>query len=82
MDRGGVVQDFIHSLEQLSNPVMLFKVKCITIFPSFFPMLCLGKKVQGGDATAAGSGSPCKTGTDARVLYGLFLMLLPIPSAS
>ncbi|OXB55687.1 hypothetical protein ASZ78_003819 [Callipepla squamata] len=25
LDRGGVVQDFIHSLEQLSNPVMLFK---------------------------------------------------------
>ncbi|XP_071410665.1 DNA-dependent protein kinase catalytic subunit isoform X2 [Pithys albifrons albifrons] len=25
LDRGGVVQDFIHSLEQLSNPVMLFR---------------------------------------------------------
>ncbi|NP_989989.4 DNA-dependent protein kinase catalytic subunit [Gallus gallus] len=25
LDRGGVVQDFIHALEQLSNPVMLFK---------------------------------------------------------
>ncbi|OXB75109.1 UNVERIFIED_CONTAM: hypothetical protein H355_003187 [Colinus virginianus] len=25
LDRGGVVQDFIHSLEQLSNPIMLFK---------------------------------------------------------
>lgn len=53
-----MVQDFIHALEQLSNPVMLFKVKCITVFPPSFPMLCLGKKVQGGDATAAGSGSP------------------------
>uniref|UniRef100_A0A8C3RFN2 DNA-dependent protein kinase catalytic subunit n=1 Tax=Cyanoderma ruficeps TaxID=181631 RepID=A0A8C3RFN2_9PASS len=25
LDRGGVVQDFVHSLEQLSNPVMIFK---------------------------------------------------------
>uniref|UniRef100_A0A8C0BUS0 DNA-dependent protein kinase catalytic subunit n=1 Tax=Buteo japonicus TaxID=224669 RepID=A0A8C0BUS0_9AVES len=25
LDRGGVVQDFVHSLEQLSNPIMLFK---------------------------------------------------------
>ncbi|KAK2522227.1 Prkdc [Columba guinea] len=25
LDKGGVVQDFIHSLEQLSNPIMLFK---------------------------------------------------------
>ncbi|KAJ7402013.1 hypothetical protein BTVI_90061 [Pitangus sulphuratus] len=25
LDRGGVVQDFVHSLEQLSNPVMVFK---------------------------------------------------------
>uniref|UniRef100_A0A8C9FRB6 Uncharacterized protein n=1 Tax=Pavo cristatus TaxID=9049 RepID=A0A8C9FRB6_PAVCR len=33
-------------------------VKRITIFPPSLPTLCLGKKVQGGDATAAGSGSP------------------------
>ncbi|CAM5116256.1 unnamed protein product [Natator depressus] len=25
LDRGGVIQDFVHALEQLSNPVMLFK---------------------------------------------------------
>ncbi|NXV78034.1 PRKDC kinase, partial [Atlantisia rogersi] len=25
LDRGGVVQDFVHSLEQLSSPIMLFK---------------------------------------------------------
>uniref|UniRef100_A0A8C3U087 DNA-dependent protein kinase catalytic subunit n=1 Tax=Catharus ustulatus TaxID=91951 RepID=A0A8C3U087_CATUS len=25
LDRGGVVQDFVHSLEQLSSPVMIFK---------------------------------------------------------
>uniref|UniRef100_A0A8U8BLG7 DNA-dependent protein kinase catalytic subunit n=1 Tax=Geospiza parvula TaxID=87175 RepID=A0A8U8BLG7_GEOPR len=25
LDRGGVVQDFVHALEQLSNPVMIFK---------------------------------------------------------
>ncbi|XP_066480516.1 DNA-dependent protein kinase catalytic subunit [Tiliqua scincoides] len=25
LDRGGVVQDFVHALEQLSNPAMLFK---------------------------------------------------------
>ncbi|KAM9024210.1 DNA-dependent protein kinase catalytic subunit [Ara ararauna] len=25
LDRGGVVQDFVHSLEQLSNPIMIFK---------------------------------------------------------
>ncbi|XP_062426360.1 DNA-dependent protein kinase catalytic subunit [Rhea pennata] len=25
LDRGGVVQDFVHALEQLSNPMMLFK---------------------------------------------------------
>lgn len=33
MDRGGVVQDFVHALEQLSNPVMIFKVKCIFTLP-------------------------------------------------
>lgn len=36
MDKGGVVQDFIHSLEQLSNPIMLFKVNCLF---SFFLLL-------------------------------------------
>lgn len=36
MDKGGVVQDFIHSLEQLSNPIMLFKVNCLS---SFFLLL-------------------------------------------
>uniref|UniRef100_A0A8B9FQM5 DNA-dependent protein kinase catalytic subunit n=1 Tax=Amazona collaria TaxID=241587 RepID=A0A8B9FQM5_9PSIT len=25
LDRGGIVQDFVHSLEQLSNPIMIFK---------------------------------------------------------
>ena len=87
MDRGGVVQDFVRSLEQLSNPIMLFKVKFILFLSAPSPRL--GKSVLGGacrssvDTTAAGSGS---TQNQLVMVLGccqqLSLVMVSLPGAS